>query len=325
MPIVPEELLRYRAEHETDDSSCGGRMTANECVPGVRNNIFPDVTNDERETGVVRYRKLFFKVANADNKVLRNAKIFLSKPSSAGDFITIIPANQTNTVGDLTGTEREYGCAYLASDVAAGATQLVVTLEDETLNIFFDTDIIWISDGNKQEFHRLQSAVKSGLQVTLTLASGEQLANAYSASTTVVASVYDCGDIETAWDNWLENSSSGSYNEEDYPPQLDNIGTIEQTWTLTFQDAETFEISGDTVGNVGSGNINNDCSPMNPDFGRPYFTLSALGWQGTWQANDILSFRTHPAARAVFLKQTVPAGTASAESSFETAISGESS
>ncbi|MBF0310825.1 MAG: type II toxin-antitoxin system HicB family antitoxin [Magnetococcales bacterium] len=85
---------------------------------------------------------------------------------------------------------------------------------------------------------------------------------------------------------------------------VDHIAGIEQTWTITFTSATDFTCAGDTVGSVGTGSRNSAFAPTNPDHARPYFTLPATGWGGTWASGNILSFKTHPATIPIWEKRT---------------------
>ena len=129
-------------------------------------------------------------------------------------------------------------------------------------------------------------------------------------------------------DNWGESSTSGTYDETTNPPIVDHIGSVEQTWTITFSDATNFSCSGDTLGSVGSGSIGGgDFAPNNTDFSKPYFTLTdgTPPWGGTWAASETITFKTHPAAAAIWEKRTVPAGADSLSGNkVVVAISGES-
>jgi hypothetical protein len=119
--------------------------------------------------------------------------------------------------------------------------------------------------------------------------------------------VYQYGTVACSADNWVETAAvDGTYDETTYPLTLDNIGTIEQTWTLTFSSATEFEVVGDVVGSIGTGDTSTDFIPINEDWTKPYFTLDAYGWADTWQANDTVVFQTHPAAVPFWLAQHVP-------------------
>ena len=56
MTISSSELKRYKPATITDTPANGGKMSAVESVSALKNNVFPDVSEDERTTGVTRYR-----------------------------------------------------------------------------------------------------------------------------------------------------------------------------------------------------------------------------------------------------------------------------
>jgi hypothetical protein len=314
MAIIGAEIKEYKAAVNVDGSTNGGRMTSNEIISGVRNAVFPNVSQAARTAGVTRWRKIFSKVANDDDLTLENTKIHLTNISSAEDYISIAEGDHDDTYADLS-SPQEYGAGELASNVSAGGTEIVVTLEDASMLIFDTvsaTNVIWISDGVNEEYFENVAASKTDDEVTLTLDSGDTLANDYTtANGTIVASCIDVGDLEASSESWTETSSAGTYDETTYPLVLDNIGTVYDTWTLTFTSATTFSVVGANEGSVGSGNISTGFAPSNPDFTKPYFTLAAAGWGGTWATNDTITFTTNPAAQGIWIKQVVPAGAAS--------------
>ncbi len=319
MTILNSELKFYKSATVDDTAANGGRMSANEIISGVVQNVFPHVLKAERDAGSTKYRKLFCKVQNDNDETLLGAQFWFDKPTAADDWCVMWPGTQRDAQGDITGSERIYGCAALSADAAAGGSTLVVEVEDASLvGIFQDGDTIRVTDkdtpdsttGN-EEFHTISGApVVSGTEVTITIAG--TLASDYTvASSSRAMSVYEPGDVLCSVDNWVETSVGGTYDEGAYPVITDNIGTVEQTWTLTFTDANSYTVSGDTVGDVGSGNISADFAPQNPDWSKPYFTLESAGFGGTWAAGDTIVFQTHPAAVPIWEKRVVPAGAAS--------------
>lgn len=321
MTILASELKFYKSATVNDTTANGGVMATNEITDNLKNNLWPDVPAAERTAGSVKYRKIFLKVANDDDLTFYTPLLFVETPTPGGDRVVIHGGTQTNTRNDLTGTERLYGNGRLNANLQVGATSLTVATELGADLIFQNGDLIRISDktsvddpNGNEEFIRLaaSNAVSwNGDLATLTLESGKSVANAYQATTTRVASCIETSDIKTSFDNWTESSSAGTYNEATYPPLLDNISGIEETWTLTFSTATTFTCSGSLVGSVGSGTTTGDFAPNNPTYSKPYFTLRSAGWGGTWATNDTLALRTHPAATAIWEKRIVPAGCAS--------------
>lgn len=320
MSILSSELKEYKAAVMDDSAASGGRLTANELVDGVKNNLWPDADSAERTAGSTKYRKTFKKIDNAGNLALQNSVLFVETQSPGDDAVTIFPATQRNTKADITGSERQYGAGQLNADVSAGAGSVDVLVEDPADPIFADGDLIRISDkadveagtGN-EEYIRLASPAGlsfAGSVATLTFAAGVTLQNAYTAASTRVAACIEAGDIQTSADNWAETSAAGTYDEATYPPELDNESTVEETFTLSFTGATTFDVIGDTLGNLGSFSTGADCAPNNADFGKPYFTLRSAGWGGTWANGDTVVFQTHPAAYPIWNKRVIPAGAA---------------
>ena len=180
------------------------------------------------------------------------------------------------------------------------------------------TDITWTTapDGGTDitATYREKCHSYSGNTVTVQLETGTTPENSYAAANTFGAGCIQAGDIEPYFSHWSEsNSHGGTYDETSYPPELDNLGSDTETWTITFTGVGTFTCSGALAGTVGSGTTGADFSPGNPDTGEPYFTLRSAGWAGTWSNSgtaDVITFKTRPAAAPVWFKQVVPAGTA---------------
>ncbi len=325
MVIQASELKWYKSAVVNDTPNNGGVMSSNEIADGVKNNVWPDASPDERAAGSVKYRKTFIKVANEDNLTLITPKIFIETPTHGDDSVVLVAGTQTDTQSEAVGYTQFFGSGYLLRDVAAGDATLDVIVEDGNgqtdHEIFWDGVLVRISDqaggdGNS-EFVRLadSNAVSwNGNQATLTFETGVSLTHAYLASDTKVASVIESDDIVAAMSGWSEASYAGTYDVVISPPILDNIGTIEQTWTLTWLDASGYVCVGDTVGYVGNG-VSDGCdfAPNNPDFNRPYFTLrnGTHVWCGNWGAGDVVIFRTCPAAIGIWEKRTIPPGAGS--------------
>lgn len=72
-----------------------------------------------------------------------------------------------------------------------------------------------------------------------------------------------------------------------------NDGAMTERWVFIIQNGSTtFDCIGEHLGKVGTGSINADFSPINPDTGKPFFVLPALGWGGAWPAGRILRLDT---------------------------------
>ena len=329
MPIIPAELKLYRSATVSNEGANGGRLSANEVPDATAQSVFPRITQDQRTAGHTDYRKLFWKIANDDDLIAYDVQVWLDKLAPGGDRVLIWEGTQRDTQADVIATppSRYYGSGLLDLDVNSGLFVLDANVEDATDAIFVAGDLVYITDGTNEEFITIAAGgvAWAGNVATLTFTSA--LLFSYTvALATRVSPVIESGDIETTLDNWAENTAIGTYDETTYPVDLDNIGSIEQTWTITFNDASAFTLSGDILGVVDTGNIGTNFSPINSDFAKPYFTIDKDGWGGTWAVGETLVFQTHPAVVPLWSKRITPPGTPSYTGDGVTyAISGESS
>jgi hypothetical protein len=330
MSIVTAELQFFRSATVTDTTANGGRLSATQITSGAIANVFPHAMAAERSAGSTKRRKLFLKCSNDADETLYAPWACLDGPTAADDYVYFHVGTQRDTAADITGSERKYGAGQLKTTVTAGGSTLVVTVENAALTgIFQNGDRIRVtnkatptSGTGTEEEHVISGAPSvSGVDVTLTLAT--TLANGYTAGVgTKIASVYKpSADLTCTVDNWVE-TGAGTYNEATYPVVCDNIGTVEQTWTLTFSDATNYTVVGDQIGSVGSGTVGADFAPSNGSWTKPYFTLRSAGFGGTWAAGNTIVFQTHPAAIAIWETRVIPAGSASLAGNAATLIFG---
>lgn len=330
MTIVDSELLMLKSSVVDDTVSNGGRMDNNGGVTtGVLNNVWPSVFKAERLAGSTKYRKTFLKVANDDDDTLFNPQMWLDRRTPADDWVVFFAATQIDIQSSITGSEDCYGCGILETNVAAAAGSIVVTVEDSTLatgaadEIFRDGDTIRITNkdtpdsgtGTEEEHIINGTPTVSGNDVTITLTG--TLANAYNTDDntygTRIMSVYEPSDIEGSYDSFVDTTAGdGTYDDSTYPVLLDNIGTINQTVTITFTGATTFTAASNVAGvTLTGGSIGVDYQPSNGDVTKPYFTLETAGWAGTWASGDTVVFNTVPASSAIWQKRVVPAAATS--------------
>jgi len=320
MTVLPAELKIYRSTVITDTGTNGARMSSDEVVSGVANNVFPNVFTADRVTGLTTHRKVFGKVGNDADETLYYPQMWLDILTPADDWVVFFLATLRDVQSGIAGTESKYGCASLFADVLAGVSTLDVNVEDATLVSGNDaifavgkkiriTDKPTIAGAGNEEVHTLTGVTPvSGVRITLVF-SATTLANAYTtAANSRIMSVYEPSDVECSFDNFVDTTAGdGTYDDVTYPVALDNIGTVEETWTITFTNATDFGCVGDTVGSVGVGSTASDFAPSNTDFSKPYFTLDDAGFADTWASGDTVVFQTHPAAVPIWEKRVIPA------------------
>lgn len=312
MPMLDNELKFYKSLTVSDAAANGGRMSSNQIISAALENLFSGIGQAERTAGSTKYRKIFAKVASGDNLEGKNSKIFLDKNTEGADHMVFFPATQNDTQAAITGAERVYGGGKLNASVLAAVTSVVVLIEDSTAIPFVIGDTVRIT--NKTDINDLvgteELVVLSGVSnvgtlVTLNFAPG--LANEYLESNSRVMSLYAAGDLKPTVDNFVVTTAGdGDYAQNQIAPNF--IGAVEQVWTVEFTSPLNFNITGDTLGLVGTGTIGAGASPNNPNFGEPYFELQPGGFSGTFADNDTIVFHTHPAAAPLWVRRKVPAG-----------------
>lgn len=311
MAIISGELALYYAQHrnQANPAANGGRPSDNAVRCGQSGNIWPVVTAAQRAAGQTLAEKLFWRNRNASGDTGADPWVALLTTTGGDEYEWIIGADQDGMQSDLTGNERKYTAAKLASDAAAGATSLSVTLPNAALAAAFASgdSVLVHAGGNTTETAAVSAVSGSGTSLTLTLSAGT--ANAWQAASAYVCSLYRPGAaLAPSVDN-ITQSGAGSYDFSTYPLALDNRGAARQRWTLTYTGADALDVSGDELGSLGSFPIAQDIAPLDAS-GRPYFTLASGGHGTAHVAGDTIIFDTYAAALGVWRFKSTPSGCA---------------
>lgn len=308
MSISASDIKFYKATTNNNTNSNGGVIDTDTAITtNVLNNLFPNVNNTDRTAGVTRYRKMFMKNDYSGELTAQNPKVWIGTLSTAGDYFRLKAGTDT----DVQSTADDYtnwaGSGTLGSNATAGGSTLVVDFN--AANGVYTGSLIRIDDVSNDEELTVTNVSWATNRATITI-SGE-LSNSYTAaSTTVVSTIVELDDLDAASSSWTEHSSSGTYDDTTYPLTMYAKGTVSDTWTLTFDDASNFQVVGASTGSVGSGDISNDFTPPNGE--SYYFSLDKDGWGGTWAAAEYVTWTTTQAAKGIWVKEVVPAATASA-------------
>lgn len=152
-------------------------------------------------------------------------------------------------------------------------------------------------------------------QITLT----KPVTHNYDADNSIVGSALVVGDMfsrytakfaQSTWNNaWADTATgapmSANYNDALYPIQITNKGAIQERWAIVFTDTTKFRIIGEVSGQIGTGNINADCAPINPVTNEPYFVIKKEGWGAGWANGNVLRFNTVAAMYPIWCIRTV--------------------
>ncbi len=247
-----------------------------------------------------------------DAAVLTAANVSASETVGTGDgSTTSFSATLATTPVDEDSLEIAYtigGTDYTATDDGDGnisGTDCTGTIDYDTgaLSLTFSTAPDNGSDITATYYQRC--ATWSGNVCTISL--DDQVPNAYTASDAYVGVALSCGDLTPSFDSVSATSTSGTF--DDSYLEVYNQGTVYDQWTITFDSATTFTCSGANEGSQVGGSISSDYAPLNPDTNTPYFTIESSAWGGTWASGDTVRFNTYPAAKGIWYKEVVPAGT----------------
>ena len=116
----------------------------------------------------------------------------------------------------------------------------------------------------------------------------------------------------TAWYEGVDpaaGEAAAKYNVKDNPIGINNRGAITERWALRIRNGgTTFDLYGQHLGQIASGSINEDFSPMNGAAGAPYMTIKATGWGSAWVQGNVLFVDTIGAESPVDLVRCVQPG-----------------
>lgn len=211
-----------------------------------------------------------------------------------------------------------------ASGAALPASDYTTELDAGTLTLSATAELAGYTEP-LYAVHRVEDMVLvSDVQISGQLTLAGQLSHAYPAGETLVSSAMIAGDLQaratapfdqTTWTNTWSDSRIGSdttatYNATTYPIAVTNRGTITERWALIFTSTTSYRVVGESVGQIGTGTINEPLAIHNPNTGVAYFALDALGWGTGWAAGNVLRFNTLGANAPVWLARTVLQGPA---------------
>lgn len=184
-------------------------------------------------------------------------------------------------------------------------------------------------------------SVINDVQINGTLSFIAPLAHEFPAEEAVVSSALVWGDINSrvfnffkqkTWNssspNWgpdrVGDDTSANYNLVDNPIEYANNGAITERWALVFTSSTAFNIVGQTLGIIGTGNTSVDVAPVNPNTGNPYFVMRAAGFGSGWAAGNAIRFDTEGCLAPMWICRTVLSGQAEvADDKFTIQIRGD--
>lgn len=139
-----------------------------------------------------------------------------------------------------------------------------------------------------------------------------------------VTSLFDQATWSGVWsDERIGADATATYNDLDYPVEVRNDGAVTERWRINFTSATAFQVIGENLGVIATGDTSTDLSPVNTLTGQPYFTLRAAGWGLGWAAGNQLRFNTIGANAPIWIARTILAGATLDGDSFDVEMRGD--
>ncbi len=163
----------------------------------------------------------------------------------------------------------------------------------------------------------LASAGQEGSFVSSALVAGDLFAR--------VSLIFDAYTWDSVWHDSVQgDGATATFNAVQFPIRVSNRGAMTQRWLIRMTNVTAFEVIGENVGVIATGNTSSDCAPINPATGVPYFVIPALGWGSGWSAGNVLRFNTIGAQVPLWVVRTVQQGPQSvADDHFSLLIRGD--
>jgi hypothetical protein len=115
---------------------------------------------------------------------------------------------------------------------------------------------------------------------------------------------------QTTWtgewsDTRIGDQPLASYNDAAFPIVVTNAGAYKDRILVKFISSTDFQVIGENLGLIGIGDINNNCTPINPLTTQPYFSIDYRGWGGAWATGNCLRFNLEAASYPVDLVRAI--------------------
>lgn len=171
--------------------------------------------------------------------------------------------------------------------------------------------------------HRVEDmAMVSDVQINGKVSFTRPITHAYPVPGSYLSSALIAGDLRSrvsvlfdqqtwtgVWsDALIGSAATATFNDISHPIQVTNEGALTERWFVQFTGTTTFNVIGEHVGVIATGNTSSNCAPINPATGAPYFTIPYLGWGLGWSVGNVLRFNTIGTFYPVWLLRTIQQG-----------------
>lgn len=229
------------------------------------------------------------------------------------------PATASNGQTINAGRTRLSRWRVVGNNGAVITTGYTVDLNAGTLTV---TDVTGWSQPVTFE-HRIEDmAMIADVQINGRIKFTRPISHNYPVPGSYLSSALVTGDLrarvsvafdQATWsNNWSDaqsgSAATGTFNTTANPIVVTNGGALTERWAVVFTNSTSFNVIGEHVGVIATGNTSADCSPINPASGTPYFTIPAAGWGLGWASGNVFRFNTVGAFYPVWCVRTIQQG-----------------
>ena len=245
------------------------------------------------------------------------------------DGSMVIILNEQMVSGNYANNEQvDLGRTSLAKIFVRDAGQNKVNSSLYTINLTTGIlDFADISGVSKPIYitHRIEDrALLSDVQVTGYLNLSKAVDHDYPISGTLVCSAVIYTDLfartsipfdQQTWtglwsDELIGNDVLAQLNHSLHPIEVTNASTITERWALIYTSSTVFNIVGENVGVIGTGNISTDTAPLNPNTTDAYWIIRSGAFGVGWSAGNVIRFNTTGAGVPAWLILAISQGNA---------------
>lgn len=318
------------------DRELGGVPSFTQAVSGQAGNLVPLALPSDLSAGRELYRKLCFRIADANNGT--GAESIIRKWAEISGlyaYSCLFPVTRSFLNSGITGSEDKYGTGVLKNAVISTDTQIIVTVRSSSLAsgndaIAKDTYNISICDASQgatvEDALQVKKTISgtpsvNGVDLTITLDSA--IGRDFAAGA-LVQTYPDAVDIATSKSNKVVTSTAGTFDLDSVT--LSNVGSCTGSITLTFTTATNYNGTCDFPGGIvingssslgGTQSISVQFQPLNRFNSSPVMTIPPAAFGGTYVAGDTVTFDIAGAEFCFIEKHTIPAGTVSVSGDYE--------
>jgi hypothetical protein len=106
-------------------------------------------------------------------------------------------------------------------------------------------------------------------------------------------------------DTLIGDATTSQLQVTNNPIVVTNRDAIEERWALVFTSPTSFNIIGQTVGQIGTGSTTTLTAPINPMTGYAYFTIPSAAWGSGWSANNVVRINTAAAKYPIWIGNAI--------------------